>query len=766
MEIMATTGFNVNLTNCDREPIHVPGSIQPHGLLMVLTEPDFQIVQISENATDFLGIPPEDLLDRALVELIGSDRIRAVQACLGRLFEQTNPIQLTIAQADGTARMCNGIVHRTLAGQVVLELEPLGVSVTDISDSFRQLKRILVKIQGINTLSELCDLIVNEVRQITGCDRVMIYRFNQQGDGSVIAEAKQPYMEAFLGLHYPHSDVPQQARNLYTLNWLRLLKDVNMPPVGLLASSQPDNAAPPEPLDMSYCTLRSISPIHREYLQNMGVAASMSISIMQQKHLWGLIACHHDTPKFIPYEIRTICEVLGHLMSSEIANQEANETLDYRLHLQTTQARLIDSLVGTTDFVQALEEAAADVLQLVNAQGFAVCEGGRIALIGNTPEESDIVKLLAWLEGDGDAHPQQFDQDQFVTAALPQIYPPATTYKDVASGLLAVVISKTQHRYLLWFRPELLKTVTWAGDPNKPKQIEADGSITLTPRQSFAAWQETVRLQSPPWLRCEVTGAIALKDAIIEIVLLQADELAAINLELERSSAELSSFACVSSHNLQEPLRKIQTLGNLLRTHCGDTLDETSQAYLRRLLEASTRAQTLVDNLLTFSRVTAKAQPFKRVNVRHIIERVLADLEMRIEQSGGQVIVGEIPDIDGDVFQIRQLFQHLLSNAFKFTRPGILPKVTVTAIVEGDEVHINVADNGVGFDAKSVDQIFQVFRRPSSYSPNETTGIGLAICRKIVECHHGTLTATGVPDQGASFIVSLPLRQNLGSSDA
>jgi len=236
-------------------------------------------------------------------------------------------------------------------------------------------------------------------------------------------------------------------------------------------------------------------------------------------------------------------------------------------------------------------------------------------------------------------------------------------------------------------------------------------------------------------------------------------ELRLLSAKLERSNAELESFAYVSSHDLQEPLRKIQAFGDRLKNRCGDLLDEKSQDYLQRMLSAANRAQLLIDSLLTFSRVATKNQPFSKVNLNEIIDGVLSDLEIRIEKVGGTVNVGVIPAIYADPPQMRQLFQNLLGNALKFSREGVAPVVTVTAAIEGSYMRIEVADNGIGFDRKYCDRIFEVFQRLHGRSEYEGSGIGLSICRKIVERHRGTIVPDSQPNCGATFIITLPLEQ-------
>ncbi|BAU62866.1 Multi-sensor Signal Transduction Histidine Kinase [Stanieria sp. NIES-3757] len=309
------TAETLNLTNCDREPIHIPGSIQPHGILIALNPSDLTIIQLSNNTEALLGYQPQDLLEKNLSQLLNPQQVKTIQKCLEADFNQVNPLKLEIQQQH-----FNGIVHRSLDKTIILELEPTD-STTELDFfSFHNLiKKPLDKIQNASNLTTLSQIIVQEIKRITGFDRVMIYRFNSEDAGKVIAEAKAAELTPYLGLYYPSSDIPKQARELYFFNLLRIIPDANYQPAQLTPLLNPITNAP---LDLSLSVLRSVSPIHVEYLNNMGVTASMSISLLKDRQLWGLIACHHSTPKYISYETRTICEFLGQIMSLELTAKE------------------------------------------------------------------------------------------------------------------------------------------------------------------------------------------------------------------------------------------------------------------------------------------------------------------------------------------------------------------------------------------------------------------------------------------------------------
>ncbi|MFM7438106.1 MAG: GAF domain-containing protein, partial [Snowella sp.] len=400
-----------------------PGAIQPHGLLLVISPLEWQITQISRNTQEFLGIEPEQLLGQPLDRLLPTDKIEAIAACLEGDFEQINPLKLSLETQNGTKKF-NGIVHSLDENNIILELE-INKSENDLNFiQFSQIsKRILLQIQRASTLNELCQIMVQQIRKLTGFDRVMIYQFDQTGAGNVIAEDRTEGLESFLGLHYPDSDIPRQAKYLYTLNFLRLIPRIDYQPVPILTLDDAIN----KPLDMSLSILRSVSPLHIEYLQNMGVGASLSISLLKQGKLWGLIACHHQSPYFVPYETRNICEFLGQVMSLELASKEANEDLDYKIFLKSVQSQLVNALGKAENIRDALLRDREKLLKLVNATGVVIYTEENLLRIGQTPPEEVLPDLIAWLEN-------RFEQDLFITHSLPKIYPDAIAFKEVACG--------------------------------------------------------------------------------------------------------------------------------------------------------------------------------------------------------------------------------------------------------------------------------------------------------------------------------------------
>ncbi|WP_036483780.1 ATP-binding protein [Myxosarcina sp. GI1] len=787
--LAATTDVSIksaDLTNCDREPIHIPSSIQPHGVLLAVSASEYKILQVSLNTKQILGIEATSLLDKPLQELLGTEIVEKIKHCLSKAFELVNPLPIEFDR-NGSTVTFDGIVHQN--GEIVIvELEPSAATIpSDSKESFqcvrigedssatqprqkvdffnfyKLVKKPIERIQNTNTLDELCNAIVEEVKKITEFDRVMVYRFNDEGAGAVVAEAAEEGLEPFLGLYYPTTDIPRQAKYLYTLNFIRTIPDANYESVPIIPEFNP---LTDEPLDMSMSVLRSVSPLHTEYLNNMGVAASMSVSLIKNKQLWGLIACHHNRPKKLSYEIRTVCEFIGRIVSIELSAKEENQDLDYKMKLKSIQSQFIETISHASDLKTGLTPNHDRLLNLVGASGAALFLGEEIILIGNTPNEAAIAAMLPWLE-------TQFGNEViYETNSLALAYPAAEGFKEVASGLLGLLISRVQKTLIIWFRPEVLQTVTWAGNPNKPVEIDRTGTLRLSPRKSFAKWQETVKLKSLSWKVCEIEAALELRSSIVSIILRKADELSQVNRELARSNTELDSFAYIASHDLKEPLRGIYNYSSFLIEDYGDTLDEEGIDKLNTLMRLTHRMENLIDSLLQYSRLGRTELQIRSVNLNVLVAGVL-DL-LKISKRDKQVefnIPRPLPTVNCDRTQVSELFTNLISNGIKYNKNT--KKIIEIGYLDEDDAIVSekmqeysnrfelptifyVRDNGIGIREKHLDTIFRIFKRLHGQNKyGGGTGAGLTITKKIVERHGGEIWVKSVYEKGSTFYFTL-----------
>ncbi|WP_158545881.1 SpoIIE family protein phosphatase [Blastococcus sp. TF02A-30] len=486
------------LVRCADEPIAVPGAIQPHGVLLAVTEPELAVVVSSTNAAELFGGPVASLPD----VLTDDDLTRLREGLAGDLAE-VNPLRMTVRGAE-----VDLVLHRA-DGLLLTEWEPVAGAEQAGAAWHRRLPTVLQRLSAATTLEELGATLARDVRSVTGFDRVMVYRFDPEWNGEVIAEARREDLEPFLGLRYPASDIPAQARALYTTNWMRIIPDAGYTRVPL---------DPPlhdgRPLDLSGSMLRSVSPVHLEYLANMGVVSSMSVSLIDRGKLWGLISCHHYAGPHRPsYSDRVAAEFLGRTASLLLHTLVAEGEREGVVAVASRAAELSAS-VGAAPRALAAALTGEDVtaLDLVPAAGAAVRINGQLRLLGATPPADRVPGLVASLLAAGIS----------TTDAASTVVPEAADLVDTAAGVLAVPIGGDD--FLAWFRPETLREVTWGGNPYTSKVAQTDAGPRLSPRRSFDAWSETVRGTSQPWREHEVAAARSLAAHVAAAALNRASE--------------------------------------------------------------------------------------------------------------------------------------------------------------------------------------------------------------------------------------------------
>ncbi|MBD2181147.1 GAF domain-containing protein [Planktothrix sp. FACHB-1355] len=744
---------NINLTKSEltslkEAPIHLAGQIQPHGVIFVLEAPELTILQVSSNTYTALGISPENLLGKPIEEIIDPFQMEKIRAgVLNESLDFINPTRIWMRKQGDDYAVFDASLHRNSDRFLILELEPAISSENIPFLSFYHLARASInQLEKTASLRDFCEIIVQEVRKVTGFDRVMLYKFDEDGHGAVVAEEKLETMEPYLGLHYPESDIPKPARKLFASNSIRLIPDTKAEPVKIVPAMNPVSE---HPVDLTLSILRSASPCHIEYLHNMGVGASLTISLVKDRKLWGLIACHHKSPKYVSYELRKACEFLGQVIFAEISAREETEDYDYRMRLTYIQSSLVDYMSQEENFIDGLVKHEPNLLDLTGSQGAAVCLGGNWTTIGETPREEDLNLLMQWLKNNIG------DEEVFSTDSLPRIYPDAERFKNVASGLLAIPISK--RNYVFWFRSEVIQTVNWGGDPNKAYEVShSNGNLRLCPRKSFELWKQTVRLTSLPWQQVEIKAALELRKAIINIVLRQADELAQLAHDLERSNAELKKFAYVASHDLQEPLNQVANYVQLLEMRYEEELDEDAKEFITFAVEGVSLMQTLIDDVLAYSKVDMQGIEFELTEVEKALDRALSNLRKRITESKATITHDALPTVMADGTQLMQLFQNLIGNAIKF-RSDKPPEIHIGTQRLEDGWLFSVRDNGIGIDPQFSDRIFTIFQRLHTRDEYPGTGMGLAICKKIIECHRGRIWVESQLGQGATFYFTIPL---------
>jgi len=459
---------SIDLSNCDREPIHIPGKIQSHGFLIAISA-DFRITYCSENIAEFvnanavslLGTPVYYLETTVLKKFDGfiSNLITIAQTKDG--FRPVNPYPITIGDNDFNLIICDS------GNQYLLEFEP------QASDQEPDLQQVIGgTLSGILAASGLSSLLNNAARQIKALiryDRVMVYKFHEDGHGEVVAEAKNEELTDWIGLHYPASDIPQQARELYKLNLVRLIADVTTSSSPVLTYQELNQT----PLDLTNSSLRAVSPVHIQYLKNMGVASSFSVSLIHKGELWGLVACHNYTPRYIDYRQREAAKLIGKVLSSALSFRQQEEDQTKSNRLKDAIEELTRQLLRYNNVEEALFNHQVTVLHAVDAGGAVLAFDNHFGYAGNTPDEEFLNGLILWLQ-------DNVEESVYATDRLPQEYPPALAHKATASGMMVCRLSKELKEYIIWFRPEVSTTVKWAGNPDKSVEVTDTGSSDLS----------------------------------------------------------------------------------------------------------------------------------------------------------------------------------------------------------------------------------------------------------------------------------------------
>lgn len=714
-----------DLAQCATEPIRVPGAIQPHGRLAVLAGADGRLLAYSDNWGSEAAV---------------RDALELLPVAALPLEPGNGPTWVGSLPLDG--RSHDATAHRQ-GDCVVVEYEPCGPAASMHAPIYGVARDLLPLLQAARSVPALCERVAQEMKRLTGFGRCLVYRFDADGHGEVLAERLDPGYASYAGHRFPATDVPAQARDLYRVNHIRLIPDAHYTPVPLRAAA---GEADPAELDLSFAALRSVSPVHLEYMRNMGTAASMSVSIVVRGQLWGLVSCHDHAARYLPFQTRVACEHLGRLLSLQVQAQEDNADVAQRLALHQRVLRLVALMAETDGTLERLAEPQLGLPELAGATGAAVVRNDACWCIGQTPPEDQVRDLAHWIAARG--------EDVFCTDRLSEVYVRGEALLPACAGVLAISISQVHRHVVLWFRPELVQTIQWAGDPRKGLP---GPSGRIHPRLSFESWQEKVRGRSEAWLPAQQAAVGELRQALIALVLRRAEELAGHAIELGRVNKELEAFSYTVSHDLRAPMRHIAGYVDLVLADNAQRLDERAHRYLKHVKDAASYAGQLVDALLDFSRMGRSGLKPTRVEAAMLV----ADLvdEVRRQERDRRIewdVADPLPVLWADPLLLQVAVRNLVANAAKYTRGRDPARIRIAAVHEPDGVGLEVSDNGVGFPMKYVGKLFGVFQRLHSVEEFDGTGIGLANVKRIVERHGGRVWARGEPDQGASFGFVLP----------
>ncbi|UZR96950.1 ATP-binding protein [Chondrinema litorale] len=727
------------LENCANEPISTPGSIQPHGVLFALDPYTYKIKCVSDNLGLYFDIAPKDALDKSIESILGHENSNLLKRVI--INKPLKPIQSIRITIDGLDYDANA--H--LAGElVVFEVEPVPEQDITLKNDFfyDDLRNFALALRSAKNVDELYDIVVKHIREITGYDRVKLYEFDHEWNGKVVAENKGENIPGYKGLNFPASDIPPQARALYAKNFLRIICDIRYKPSNIIASPAFENKLP---LDMTYSVLRSVSPVHIQYLKNMGVSASMSISIMQGGKLWGLVACHHMTGKYLAYRIRMVVELMGHMFSSLLSSFNEVESKEDKESRNSLLSHLSKSL---NEKNRIDEPIAKKLIETMKAEGMAFKVNNKVEQFGDSPSKDTLLKLFSFFEANSPLAIFQVNDTENIFKDEPELL-------EIKGGILVVPISHATNDSIIWFRKPQVEKVKWAGLPEK-KLEETKAGYRLAPRSSFELWQQTVQNKSTPWSKLDVDTALAVVRLILE------HEKNVANLANQAKSEFLANM----SHELRTPMNAIIGVANILdKDH---ELSDNQKDLIKTLKVSSESLITLINDLLDMAKVESNKLKLERIpfNFAEIMENARSVMSVKANEKDLQLNFSypDKKELDflGDPNRIRQILLNLLSNAIKFTDQGfvnVLVKIRRKENLDSCDVILYVSDTGIGMSEKHIKRIFEKFTQADkSIARNYGgSGLGLAITKSFVDMMGGKISVTSLEGMGSQFQVEIPL---------
>jgi PAS domain S-box-containing protein len=504
-DVVVPSDARVTIENCEDEPIRIPGSIQRHGFLLVLDEAGERVVAASENTSEFLELPLNLILGTSVENVLEREVLAVIR---GLAHTEEIAGQMTYLGSFPMRAELYSVVTHLVDGKRVLEFERVEHLVSpELTNAI--LTNFVGKLSKLKNEAELCQAITKQVSDLTGFNRTLLYSFDEVGHGTVLAEENDGVLPSYLDLRFPASDIPKQARELYLLNTVRIIPNANYVPSPLQGVAKTSMKT----FDLSSSTLRSVSPIHLEYMRNMGTMSSMSISLVCEGKLWGLLSCHNAEPRSVAYVVRSVCDLLTKMVGTQLMAFESATRLEQAIHFHGVQRRILTHMAAENDYLKAMTSQMGELAQVTNADGVTLVIDGVCASVGKTPTETAVLRIATYLD-------TQTDLKLFSSRSLKEELEWAAEIEDVASGLVAIRISDVRQNYVMWFRPQIVKTVKWAGEPEKAK--DAIGS--LHPRVSFDIWQHQVHGKSAPWTEMELESAQEFRSAVVTISLKRAEE--------------------------------------------------------------------------------------------------------------------------------------------------------------------------------------------------------------------------------------------------
>lgn len=726
----------MSFVECHDEPIHIPGTIQSFGYLIGIDAASYEIIFFSENITDLFPVGEKnDLFGKQISDLpemyasiSQSDIFRDLESHTRRENE-TYFDKILIG-----GKSYHFSVFRT-DDNIFLEFEAV------IGNPEKRITNKYDNFYIIEDGEEIWNQLLSTLFKIINYDRIMVYQFMSDGSGKVIAEKTNNNLESYLGLHYPESDIPRQARELYLKKRKRIFSNVYSEPVPILSRKK-------ESIDLTFSGSRAMSPIHGQYIKNSGASSSFSVSIIIDDQLWGLVTCQNVTPKHIDLEDRVQAGIFTVLASNAFSSFKSKKELEYRLDLSEKVAGLKSDFLRFDTLHESLVENKEKIQNLIEADGVAIVYDQEITTEGSTPDEAAITNISDWALAN-------IEDLVFISRSFLKDFGAELMLDDSAAGIVIYIIDRSKKELLIWFRKEFDEHISWAGNPEKKieKFSENGEEISMvSPRQSFDAFTEDIKGHSKRWsLRNEI-AIQAIRDIILETSHKQYSTIKSLNDQLKKVNEELDSFSYTISHDLGTPLTIMKLNAQMLMNGLKNA-DDSQKKKLKAIIDEIDSMADMMHDVLQLSKAKHVDIKLEPVETGDIIRKITDNAKMSFGSEKTKVEMHHLPEVLADKTMIHQVFLNIINNAVKYSAQKDLPKVEIRGEEKDDKIVYTISDNGIGIPEASRERMFKIFNRMDNAKKFKGNGVGLSIVHRIMKRIGGNVEYVS-SENGTSFILT------------
>lgn len=728
--------YYMNFVECHEEPIHIPGYIQSFGYLIGIDAGSHSIAFFSKNIEDIFNIENANVLfDKKLTDFPESFKSiieSEIYNSLADFTRRENETYFDKIFIDGIEYHFS--VFRS-KGKIFLEFEKVIINPN---------KRISNKYDNfyiIEDEQEIWDQLLNTLSKIVNYDRMMVYKFMMDGSGKVIAEKRDENIESYLGLHYPESDIPRQARELYLKKRKRIFSNVHSETIPIYSKSD-------EIIDLTYSGSRGMSPIHAQYIKNSGASSSFSISIIIDDYLWGLVTCQNSEPKHIDLEDRVQAGIFTALASNAYSSFRSKKELEYRLYLNEKCSRLKEEFLKYNNLFDSLIENKSEIKDLPEADGLAIVADEKIVTEGETPDESIIENLIQW------AH-KNIDENIYLSRSFLKDHGEEIGLDEKCAGVAFYFIEKSKNNLLIWFRKEFDEHIDWAGNPEKKIDVivkNGEQTQVVSPRTSFQIFTEDIKGNSKRWNSRNVAALQAVRDLILETSHKNYITIKRLNDELKKVNEELDSFSYTISHDLGTPLTVMKLNAQMLLKSLTDGSDK-SRNKINSIIEEIDNMAEMMHDVLQLSRAKHSEIELERLQTAQTIAKISENAKITFDTSESEVVINDCPDVFADKTMLHQVFLNIINNAIKYSSHQEKPKVIIGGTEEEDTVVYRITDNGIGIPEENKHKMFKIFNRMDNAKKFKGNGVGLSIVHRIMQRLGGNVDYESSKN-GTTFILT------------